>query len=649
MTKRPKVHPVLRLPPALPGQYEAWVKLLELRQKKIEAEESDPMNYGYEPPSWKLADALFGMPWMETEETTDNRLQTTDRKTQGQRIRDELGIRRPWSILLIMGANRSSKSQYAARTVMKLIRWKSGARAWCFHENERNSIDYQQLYVHHYFPPEWKVKAVKTHKAFMSFSRQNGFPDRNFVLPNDSSCNFRTYEQDIRKSEGGECDIVWCDELVPVDLVNVLKSRIATRAGWMVITFTPVEGYSGTVKKFLDGARMIRDATAYLLPAGGGEMDLARALGVSVEHAAELKAWAEKRGEPVDVWSVPEKLEEIIEKGHGAREPFERVPRIAQCVEEGEGVLWFHGRDNPYGNPAQLVELYRKSGPDKVKERCYGVALKAMEARFPKFREDVHVIESAAVPKEGTVYFFMDPAGSRNPFMKWFLRTREKTYLYREWPGSYGIPGAPVYEAGPGPGPWAVPDGKHPDGARGPAQKPFGFGLLRLKMEIARLEEWADWLQDVKDQENSKPRKPVADWKIENGAREKPFRRFIDSRAASSPRVENDRPVTLQEDMLRIGLDFELTPGFSINEGVMRINDALDYDPARAMDWMNSPRFYISRECQNTVFSYLTWTGEDGNKGACKDPIDLDCYYWLADLEYMDPKGQWVTSGRAAY
>lgn len=642
MTARPKVHPVLRLPPVVPGQYEQWKALLELRQKKIEAEENDPMRFGYEPPIWKLADAVMGMPWMEAR---------TDGPTQGELIRERLGITRPWSILLIMGANRSSKSQYAARTVMKLIQWKPSARSWCYHENERNSIDYQQLYVHNYFPPEWKVKAVKTHKAFMSFSRQNGFPDRNFVLPNDSSCNFRTYEQDIKKSEGGECDIVWCDELVPVDLVNVLKSRIATRAGWMIITFTPVEGYSGTVKMFQDGAKIMRTTPAYLLAHEGRDPDVAQALGVTDEHALELVAWAEKRGNPVDVWSVPERMEEIIQKPEaGIQKPeWEHVPRVAQCLDGQSGILWFHGRDNPYGNPVQLFSLYGKAGADKVRERCYGVALKAMEARFPKFKEEVHTIEPAAIPKEGTIYFLMDPASKRNPFMKWFRVTKERAYLYREWPGNYHIPGAPVFESGPGPGPWAIPDGKHPDGARGPAQKPFGFGLLRLKMEIARLEGWADWHEDVNNMAMGKTRKPVVEWRMENGAVEKPYRRFIDSRAASTPRVEQDRPVTLLEEMLRLGLDFELTPAYTINEGVAKINDALDYDTGKQMDFMNSPKFLISRDCLNTIFAYQTWTGDDGNKGACKDPIDLDCYFWLADLEYMDPKAQWVTSGRGAY
>jgi len=636
VTAQLKVHPVLRAPPALPGRYEEWKALLELRQKKIEAEAADPMNYGYEPPIWKLADACLGLPWVQQEE--------------GTRLRAELGMARPWSILLIMGANRSSKSQYAARTVMKLLRAQTARRAWCFHENERNSIDYQQRYVHNYFPPEWKVKAIKTHKAFMSFGLQNGFPDRNFVLPNESSCNFRTYEQDVKKSEGGECDIVWCDELVPVDLVNVLKSRIATRAGWMIITFTPIEGYSGTVKKFLDGARVIREGPGYLLPAAGAGINMAAALGVDEEHAQKLVAWAEKRGGPVDVWSVPEKVERILTPDAAAGKAYERVPRVAQCVDGQEGVLWFHGRDNPYGNPVQLAVLYAKAGNDKIKERCYGIALKAMEANFPKFKESVHVIDPAAIPRENaSIYFFMDPASARNPFMKWYRRTRDKTYLFREWPGSYAIPGAPVWETGPGPGPWAVPDGKHADGAKGPAQKPFGFGLLRIKMEIARLEGWADWKQDENDIAQGKKRKPVLEWRIENGAQEVPLRRFIDSRAASSPRVEQDRQVTLLEEMFRMGMDFELTPAYTIADGKVKINDALDWDTSTTMDFMNSPKYMISAECRNTIFSYLTWTGDDGNKGACKDPIDLDCYYFLSDLDYVDPKAQWVTPGQGVY
>lgn len=59
---------------------------------------------------------------------------------------------------------------------------------------------------------------------------------------------------------------------------------------------------------------------------------------------------------------------------------------------------------------------------------------------FPKFDRDVHLIDDKAIPSFGTNYHFSDPA-ARNFFQDWFRFVPGKVYLYREWPGSYKIPG----------------------------------------------------------------------------------------------------------------------------------------------------------------------------------------------------------------
>jgi phage terminase large subunit-like protein len=632
-----EAHPVLmELRPRPDLGYDDFCRLVKLRQEKIKAEQEDPIRYGWEPPVWRLCDALLGMPWMP-KDVVEMVLQTM---TMSQRIR----------ILLLMGANRSGKSRYAARTVMKVLLTTPGARAWCYHENNQNSIEYQQPYLYEYMPVELRGKAIKTPREYISYSKQNGFAESRFVLPNMSDCSFRNYEQDVKKAESGEVDIVWCDELAPVDLVETLNGRIATLGGILLVTFTPIEGYSGTVKIFQDGATPVCRTSGRLLPSRQGAPDPAGAFGLDAEHFQKLMDWQDGKGPALSVWSKPEPLDEIL--ASKTDPAFETVPRVSKCVDEKRAVVYFHGRDNPYGNPVNVYNVWKKSGPDKMRERLYGMALKAMEARFPKFREDVHTIPAQFVPAERklfTTYFFLDPASARNPFMKWYKRTREATYLYREWPGNYEIPGASMYEGGPGPGPWAVPDGKRQDGGRGPAQKPFGFGLLRIKMEIARLEGWSDWKQYQADLKAGKTHKAVEAWEADKDAAEVVRERFIDSRAASSPRVENDRPVTLLEDFERLRVPFTLTPGREIDEGVVMINDALDYDPDKAMDFLNQPKYFISRECRNTIFSYLTWTGVDGNKGACKDPIDLDAYYFLSDLTYLDESREWFTAGSGAY
>jgi hypothetical protein len=65
------------------------------------------------------------------------------------------------------------------------------------------------------------------------------------------------------------------------------------------------------------------------------------------------------------------------------------------------------------------------------------------------------------------------------------------------------------------------------------------------------------------------------------------------------------------------------------------INDALDYDTERQVDFFNRPKFYVAASCVNSIFSLQTWTGQDGNKGASKDPIDCLRMAFLKHLEYQ--------------
>ena len=135
-----------------------------------------------------------------------------------------------------------------------------------------------------------------------------------------------------------------------------------------------------------------------------------------------------------------------------------------KCVSEKgkRAVVFFHSSDNPYGNPKEVWGMIAGKPEDFVKERFYGVALKEMRARFPKFNLDVHVVAPEEVPADGTNYKMVDPCSGRNFFMLWIRVTPEHAYVYREWPGDYYIEGVGV------PGPWALPDGKKMDGRRGP-------------------------------------------------------------------------------------------------------------------------------------------------------------------------------------
>lgn len=639
----PTPHPVLGLP--TPGQMaalgkERWAQLMVEREKRIAEERANPWPHRYEPPIWKVCDALLGFPWVEAE--------------WAEAMRRHLGFEKPVKILLINGGNRGGKSEYASDRVMRVLRLKSQfnpdhepARAWCLHSTLPMSRDYQQPLFYSYLPPELRGKDIKTRTTYIAYKQKTGFSEEKFVLPDGADCAFKAYEQDRRNVEGGNVDIIWPDELVPSDWVETMELRIAEKNGWMIITFTPVDGYTETVRLFQDGAEVVKESTAFLLPKDGGEPDEARALGLTPEELVEVKR-AEREGRAsLFAQSKPEDCNEWLAGKSGQPEipegrQFETVPRILKCksasTEQQRACVFFHTSDNPYGNPKSVWSTIAGKTTDYKKERFYGIATKNVSARFPKFNLKVHVVAPENIPAEGTNYQVIDPAG-RNFFIKWYRVTANRAYLYREWPGNYHIPDVGL------PGPWALPSGKHPDGKAGPAQKAFGWGHLRYKEEIARLEGWKDYKPRPDGMNDEEWNATVTAWDETNGAREVIQERYMDSRFGSTPKQEKDRPVTLIEEFAELLLYFTPTPGDDITEGVQLIQDALDYNDKKPVDFFNQPYFLVSAECGNSIYALQTWTGynrpkDDGQPkqntmGATKDPIDCDRYFFLSDCAYL--------------
>jgi hypothetical protein len=52
----------------------------------------------------------------------------------------------------------------------------------------------------------------------------------------------------------------------------------------------------------------------------------------------------------------------------------------------------------------------------------------------------------------------------------------------------------------------------------------------------------------------------------------------------------------------------------------------------------NQPKLYISENCQNLIFCLKEWTGQDGQKGASKDPIDCLRYLAVMNPEFENDK-----------
>ena len=505
-------HPVYPLPSyedsqANPQGVEAY---LLKRNELIESERSDPWRYGFKPPVWDLVE---------------------EELREGQRE------------ILITGGNRASKSEYAGRKVIEVLMSGEAKRGWCLQTTEPNSVEMQQPICFRYIPPE--LKGIKKGQVVnISYTQKNGFSENKFIMPNGSECVFRNYAQDITVVEGGDCDLIWCDELVPLSWIETLRYRLVTRGGILLITFTPIEGYSPAVKEFLDGARTIS------------------------------WQWAELLGE--------------------------KVPKVQRCVRRGSSIVYFHSVDNPFGGYETMKVTLESAPKSEIKTRAYGIPTKALVARFPRFREGVHVIEVGKVPKEGSLYMFSDPASARNWFMLWVLvDARGRHFVYREWPaeGSY-IPGVGD------PGPWAEADGRRADGRAGSGQTSYGWGLERYAAEIKRLESEG---------------RPEA---------EEIVCRWMDSRFGNTPNLRADAATTVIEECALLALSFAPAPLDPIDEGISLVNSLLDFDEGDGKE----AKLYISEACKAVIFALKVWTGKDEKLGACKDPIDCLRYMALAGL-----------------
>ena len=508
-------HPVLVLP--TPEQIkllidkhgeEKVLKLLQDREDKILAEKMDPYRHGYEPKHWKDSDELLS----EFDE------------------------------LCVMGGNRAGKTEWAAKRAMQILTSKPDARVWCLHTTSQSSIQMQQNVIWKYMPAELKT-AKKTKITNVAYSQKNGFSDNTFILPNKSQCFFMNYAQDKKVIEGGEVDFIWCDELVPLDWIETLRYRIVTRKGKMVITFTPVQGYSQVVKDYVSGCKVKKQRVATLLDK-------------NTYHVSGC------------------------EKGN--------MPYIAHSFRKNSACIWFHSELNPYNPFDRLAKTLEGKNSNEIKIRAYGYAENTVGSQFPRF-DDHNVIEEEKIPKEGTNYMILDPAGARNWFMLWARVTKEGIiYIYREYPDISM-------------GEWALPS-ERPDGRAGTAQRNgAGKGIDEYKELIEELE---------KDEEV--------------------FYRYIDPRAGATQAVGRDGGTSLIEllDQGDKPMFFAPAAGVKLEQGIAIINDWLCFDTTQPRSTINQPKLYVSDKCENLIYAIREWTGADGDKGATKDPID--CLRYLA-------------------
>jgi len=215
---------------------EETMRLFLLRENRIKVEQDDPYRYGTELQAWPDADNILN---------THNEL-------------------------LILGGNRAGKTEYAAKRIAQAFvgtdlsgnmpPWvqekakKRGINIWCLHTTHMTSASMQQNVFQKYLPKELK-EAKRSKHTQLSWTQKNGFSDNTAVYQGNQIW-FLNYSQDIKVVEGGEVDFVWCDELVPSDWLETLRYRLVTRNGKLIVTFTPILGYTQTVKEFISTSKI---------------------------------------------------------------------------------------------------------------------------------------------------------------------------------------------------------------------------------------------------------------------------------------------------------------------------------------------------------------------------------------------------------
>ena len=615
-------------------EMEAKLRIAAGRARFLTAMREDPYTHGYEPDIWLVVKALFrGIEPTRAQRERVRKILNLEWNDFAERMRWHLGFAKPVGEVLIMGANRSGKTDFASKLAMQLA--DSGGKSMLVgFQTLKTGKGTQMKRLWNYMPKPFKEKNIALKKAsrideHISYTEQNGFAGSKITFGNRSILDFVTYEMDVKSIEGSEYDFGWLDEEFPQSFLSTLRSRLASKKGILLGTFTPISGYTPVVADFLDGMQVTKWHTAYMLPLDGGIVEPWSELGLAPEEYTALMDDSaevpESRPEECLKWLLGEG-----EKGRADGRAFVRTPRVAVCKGGEAAAVWFYGSDNPYGSPGSVIRSAAKNrrATSEIKARVYGIAEKLSGRLFPKFSRDKNVIPLEALPKRLVRIHVVDPAPERNWCNGWYgyEKATDTLYKYREWPGNYEVPGVGV------PPPWAqLSDRNHGvnDGEYAGGQEDFGMSFLKYKYEWARLERWkdfADWVKEGHDPlEWPENLDEVEEWTEFMGTEEPVAERVIDARAASQSKMSMKENLTLFDEVAKLAEGFLPASGQQIAVGLAVLRDRIE-----------DGRYKVTANCTNTIFAYENYTGKDGQKGAVKDWIDCDRYAALSGIFEYD-------------
>lgn len=84
--------------------------------------------------------------------------------------------------------------------------------------------------------------------------------DRVLVKHVNGHCNvlsFKSYEEGRKAFEAEAVDWIWLDEEPPPEVYDECLMRLLTKQGSIIVTLTPVEGFSATILRLLEGTSIL--------------------------------------------------------------------------------------------------------------------------------------------------------------------------------------------------------------------------------------------------------------------------------------------------------------------------------------------------------------------------------------------------------
>lgn len=175
---------------------------------------------------------------------------------------------------------------------------------------------------------------------------------------------------------------VWLDEyLLGPELVNTLRFRLATRNAKMLLTFTPIYGYTATVREYLHQADTLEQVPAELLDG-------------------------------------------------------ERVPVTQRSRLRDASVIYFHSQNNPFGGYERIKNDLKGRTREEILTRAYGVPVRSSATVFPMFSRESNVVPHDQIPASDVTRFqLIDPGGSKNWCCLWVaVDASGSWWVYREFP-----------------------------------------------------------------------------------------------------------------------------------------------------------------------------------------------------------------------